>query len=183
VASGALDPITNPGAYDFPLFNGQVCPGWADVRGFKRVWAWDKKIGKGVQGHTLTYTGSQPVEGEIEFFLTEPEDFQNWESFRPLFQYNPTLQPVQVLKIQHPFLQDLGVISFVAKEIGQIEHRGQNLFSVVVKFAEFVKPPPAPAVGTPNGAAKQPPNTTQPPSPQDPLQQKIASLFSEFQAP
>jgi hypothetical protein len=184
MASGNIDPISQPNAYDFPTFNGQVCPGWAEVRGFKRVWAWDKKQGKGIQGFTLTYTGKQPVEGEIEFFATEPEDFQNWESFLPMFEYDPTLGPVQVVNIQHPFLQDLKTKSFVAKEIGQFTHLGENLYSRTIKFSEYVKPPPTAAVATPTGAPKPPPaQTTTPPAPTDPLQVKIADLYKQLQAP
>jgi hypothetical protein len=186
MASGSIDPISQPNAYDFPTFNGQVCPGWAHVRGFKRKWAWDKKQGKGIQGFTLTYTGKQPVEGEIEFFLSEPYDFENWESFRPMFIYDPTLGPAQVVNIKHPFLQDLGTQSFVATDIGQIEHLGENLYSCIIKFAEYVKPPPTAAVSTPTGQAKTPPSqasATPPPAPTDPLQVKIASLYKQLTGP
>lgn len=185
MASGALDPISFPFLYDYPLFNGQVCPGWAEVRGFKRQWAWDKKQGKGVQGFTLTYTGKQPVQGEIEFFLSEPEDFQNWENFRQLFIYNPVPgADVQVVNIEHPFLQDLGTKSFVAMDIGQITHLGQNLYSCVIKFSEYVKPPAASAVSTPTGQPKLPPaSQPTPPAPTDPLQVKIAAAYAELSGP
>lgn len=185
MASGALNPIDHPNAWDYCTVAGMVCPGWCEVTGWKRNWGWQKKHGKGIQGTVLTYTGKPSAEGTIKFFLTEPVDFANWESFRPLFKYDPTRATVVGVDIVHPAIQDLEIKACVTEDIGQLEHEGLNLWTITVKLIEFTKPPPASAVGTPTGAdsGKAGVNPAGPPAPTDPLQIKIAALYQQLNQP
>ena len=194
MASGALNPLIGysppqftapPNTWDVVKISGQTCPGYCEISGFERGWGWDVKKGKGAQGQSPTYTNKPECEGEITFFLWTAGHFTAWESFRPLFLYDPTKSTtLQAVSISHPSLEDIGIHRVVCQKISPIRHVGEGLFTCVVKLLEFSPPPPTSAVASPNGTK---PDTTNPgaplpASPQDPEQVKIAQLYAQLQS-
>lgn len=195
MASGSENPLSdynppisaNPNTWDVVKIAGQQCPGYCELSGFERKWKWDRKKGKGAQGATSTYTGVEPVEGEIIFYLWSGLHFQEWESFRSLFKYDPTKQPsltgTQAVDIYHASLADIGIKSVVCESISPIRHVGSNLFECRVKLLEYIPAPKASAVATPSGAKSGIITgvNASTPAPTDPLQLKIQQLYQEFQ--
>jgi hypothetical protein len=189
LAPNVYNPLDYPDLYDYCYVNGQSCPGWCVVSGWVRKWGWEKKRGKGVQGTTLTFTGKPSAEGDIIFYLTEPADFADWQTFFLNFKYDPTKsQQIFAVDVRHPLLADIGVRACVVENISQIEHEGLNLWSRKVHLIEYAPPPKAAAVATPAGATNG--NTgvnagvgPQPPAPTNPLVAKVASLITELGAP
>jgi hypothetical protein len=185
---GQNSPISEPSSWDYCLVAGTECPGWCEVSGWVRSWGWQEKRGKGVQGTTLTYTGKPSAKGTIKFYLTTDEDFEDWDTFYPLFKYDPTRQTIQGIDIKHPALQALGIKACVCEDIGQPEHEGLALWSITVKLIEYAPPPKAPAVATPAGADNGKAGVNAgvgpaPPAPTNPLITKVASLITELGAP
>ena len=193
MASGELNPVADYdppafgqfGAWDVVRISGVTCPGYCEITGFERGWGWDVKEGKGAQGTTPTYTNKQKCEGEITFYLWTNQHFVDWETFRPLFLYDPTkANTPQAVSIEHPSLADVGIKSVVTQKISPIKHLGDQLFSCTVKLLEYAAPPPTSAVATPTGT--KPDSTVQnseAPAPTDPLQIKIADLLKQLSAP
>jgi hypothetical protein len=193
MASGALNPLIGydppqfnapPNRWDYILLSGQQSPGYCKISGFKRGNKWDTKRGKGAQGQNQTYTNKPGAEGEITFYLWTATHFAQWESFRPLFLYDPTkTTTLQAVQIDHPSLADLGIKRVVTQDISPIYHDGAGLFYCVANLMEFDPPPPTSAVASPSAAKPNtPPGATPPASPQDPLQAQIADLWKQFQS-
>ena len=90
MASGALNPIDNPQAWDVIIVGGVASPGVCSVTGFKRECEWDVKKGKGTVGATLTYVQKPPATGQFKFTLWTAAHFVAWEAFRALLKYDPT---------------------------------------------------------------------------------------------
>lgn len=187
MASGSVNPVAdyNPPTYtlrsswDFVKVQGQSSPGICEINGFERGWGWDVKEGKGAQGTSPTYTNKQRCEGEIIFYLWTGQHFQAWETFRPLFKYDPTkANTPQPISIFHASLHDLDINRVVTQKISPIRHLGLCYFSCTVKLLAWEPPPPANAVSTPTKPKpdKSGPNAAQPPGPFDDLQQKIGQL-------
>lgn len=192
MASGAANPVADYdplvyspiSAWDVVVIDGVTSPGICEISGFDRGWGWDVKKGKGAQGQTPTYTNKQECEGEIVFYLWTNAQFVAWETFRQKFQYDPTKSNTpRPVKIDHPSLADIGIKSVVTQKISPIRHLGELLFSCTVKLLEFAPPPAQSAVSTPTGTKPTVPLNPPGPSPLDPLQQKIADLWSQFNAP
>ena len=194
MSSGAQNPLSdynpptaaNPNVWDVVKIAGQQCPGYCEISGFERKWKWDRKKGKGAQGFTGTYTGVEPVEGEINFFLWAGIHFVQWETFRPLFKYDPTkgvVATASAIDIFHPSLADIDIKAVVCESISPIKHLGGNLFEIRVKLYEYLPPPKAAAVATPKGSKSgiTTGGNASTPAPTDPLQLKIQQLYSEFQ--
>jgi len=189
MASGAVDPITQPQAWDVVLIAQQTSPGLARVGEFKRVHEFDVKKGKGTLGATTTFVGKPPAKGSIVFRLFYASHFVAWEQFRPLLKYDPTKQNIQAVDIYHPSLADIDVNSVVCESISNIVHVGNGEYNVTVEFLEYFPPPKASAVGTPTGSqanAGTPP-INKPGTPADPVadaqQKEIGDLLKQAGSP
>lgn len=190
MSSGSRNPLFNynpsvvtiVGEWDVVTIGGAVCPGHCEIRGFERNHGWDKKTGKGSLGTTVTFKNKPAVEGSIMFYLYTGLHFQLWESFRPRFLYDPTKRSVSAIDIFHPSLADLGIKSVVTESIAPIRHMGENLYGCEVKLIEYIPPPKLDATATPAGSSSGQGTNKNPPAPTDPLQQKVAALFKQFQA-
>jgi hypothetical protein len=186
MASGAVNPIDNPEAWDKIEVGNQESPGVCKVGEFKRAHEWDIKKGKGTLGGTVTFVGRPPAKGSITFELWLPEHFEQWELFRPLLQYDPTKEKVSAVDIYHPALADIGLTSVVTEAIGNIVHAGKQLYTIAVDFLEYFPPPKKSAVSTPTGSKAVPPGTTPGPS-GDPIadaqQREIAALLKKAGEP
>lgn len=183
MSSGGLDPINNAQAWDVVYIAGQPSPGIAKVGEFKRAAEWDVKKGKGSLGATVTYVGRPPAKGSITFKLWTAAHFTAWDTFRPLFKYDPTKQAAQAVDIYHPSLADIDVLSVVCESIGNIVHEGDQLYSITIELLEYLPPPKVSAVSTPTTAQAGPPPPNTPPAVQDAQQQEIAALLQQASQP
>jgi hypothetical protein len=188
MASGNINPVVdyNPptftlrSSWDTVKIGGMLCPGICEITGFERGWGWDIKQGKGAQGTDFTYTSKIECEGEITFYLWTGQHFQQWETFRPQFKYDPTKNTKpQPISIFHPSLHDIDVTKVVTRKISPIKHLGDLYFSCTVKFLCW-EPPPAgvSAVATPTKPKPDAtnPNQPPPPGPFDDLQAQLGAL-------
>lgn len=184
--SGDVNPIENPQAWDVVEIGQVESPGMCKVSGFKRSNEWDIKKGKGTVGATATYVGKPPAKGTIVFYLWTVAHFHEWDEFRPLLKYDPTKKAVQAVDIWHPALADIDVNSVIVDDIGQIEHEGQQLYSITVSLTEYFPAPKKSAVGTPAGSTSTQKGTT-PGTPPDPIadaqQAEIAALLKKASEP
>lgn len=166
--SAALDPVGNPQAWDTVTVAGMKSPGLIPKGGLRcpRKFKWDTKEGKGAQGGTSTFVGRPLPDGslKLQFWLTA--HFLEWSFFLPLLKYDPTKRAPSAVDIYHPSLADLDISSIVVDEIGNIEHAGDGLYEVEVKFHEYSPPPKASAVSTPTKSKDGP----------DPFDQAAAGL-------
>jgi hypothetical protein len=200
MASGAANPVAdyNPPAFATPTrwdvvkMAGVTCPGYCTISGFDRGWGWDVKSGKGEQGTTPTYVNKQECEGDITFYLWLGQHFVLWESYRPLFLYDPTkTATLQAVSIFHPSLYDIGIKSVVTRKLSPARHIGDNLFTIVAKLLAYEPPPKANAVATPKSAVlnvkdlQKQYGTSEArtaPSPMDPLEQKLKNTVATAQS-
>lgn len=192
MASGALNPLIGydppqvtapPNRWDYIFLNGQQSPGYCKISGFKRGNKWDIKRGKGAQGQNPTYTNKPECAGEITFYLWTETHFVQWETFRPLFLYDPTkTKTLQAVQIDHPSLADLDIKRVVTQDLSPIYDDGAGLYHCTANLMEFTPPPKDSAVSSPSAAKPNNPiaGAPLPPSPQDPMQQKIADLWQTF---
>jgi hypothetical protein len=186
MASDDLDPINNPEGWDTVTIGGVESPGLIKLSGFKRVWGWQIKQGKGSKGSTATLNEYPPVEGTLTFRLWTREHFEKWALFRPNFKYDPTKKQISAVDIYHPALADIDCSSVVCKSISAVEHLGDQLYQIVVELIEYNPPPKAAAVATPSGAAPTGSNKT-PGTQPDPIaaaqQAQITQLLKEAGTP
>lgn len=183
--SDVNDPIEQAQSWDTIQLGNVTSPGVCELSGFKRLFGWDVKKGKGTKGSTLTLNEYPPVEGSIKFMLWEVSHFEEWAQFRKLFQYDPTKKPVTALDIYHPSLADIELKSVVCKSISAIKHEGKQLYTCEVELIEYHPPPKKNASGNPAGsktnAAKGPGTSSDPVA--DAQQAEIARLLAEAKKP
>ena len=187
--SGQVDPISFPQAWDQVRIANQLCPGVCEVKEFKRRHEWDKKKGKGAYGETITFIQRPAATGSIKFLLWTAQHFTDWDSFRKLLKFDPTKKTVQAVDIYHPSLADIDIKSVVTESIGNIQHEGEQLYSITVDFLEYFPPPPKSAVSTPTNSKAgssqgiATPSGNQPPDADAALQAQIAQLMSKAAQP
>lgn len=191
----ALDPLANPGAWDYVTIGDKASPGLCEVGEFKRSHEWDIKKGKGTVGGDITFVGRPPAKGSIKFFLWDNgtlgsghNHFAEWDAFFPLLKYDPTKKSVQAVAIWHPSLDAIDVGQVVTETVGNPVNEGglgMGLYSITVEFLEWFPPPPVSAVSTPTRADTSGPDA--PGDPPDPVadqqQQEIANLLQQASQP
>lgn len=147
--SAVLDPITDPQSWDTCFVGPYESPGWCEVSGFERAYAFDIKKGKGAFGGTVTFVQRPPATGQIKFWLWLPRHFDEWDDFMQALKYDPTKKTVTALDIYHPALAEIFITSVVCTSIGQLHRESGGYYSRVVKLLEYFPPPPVSAVSTP----------------------------------
>ncbi len=186
MASGEINPIDNPQAWDVINVGGKDNPGYCEVGEFKRENEWDIKKGKGTKGATMTFVGLPPAKGQIVFYLWLAQHFRDWEAFRKLFKYDPTKKTTSAIDIYHPSLADIDISSVVTEYITNIVHVGKQMYTVTVDLVEYSPPPKASAVSTPGGS-KSTGGASIPGTPTDPVadaqQKEIAALLKTASEP
>lgn len=180
-----LNPIDNPQSWDTVRIGQVTSPGICEIGDWKQKPEWDVKRGKGVLGATITFVGRAPARGTITFKLWTSAHFVAWDSFRPLFKYNPAKKAVQAIDIFHPSLADIELNSVVCEGIGSAKHMGGGLYTIDVDLLEYFPPPKASAVGTPSGSTSG--KSTAGGKSTDPIadaqQAEIASLLKQANSP
>lgn len=155
-----VDPLSTPEAYEVATIGGVPTPGViarGGVTGFKRDTDIDVQKGKGSTGASTTIQGDPPAEGgtitvtlwrngEVE---GDPNDFADADAFRDMLE--GAKRKKLALDIQHPDINDLGIVSVLVKSIGQREDAGKGRSTVTYAFTEYRKAKPA--GGTPTKSA------------------------------
>jgi len=152
------NPISGPAVWDTYTLQGQAAPGVIaldGIRGFERKTVWDRKIGKGQTGATLTLVQQPLAEGTIETWLWLPSHFEAWDYFyADVLQYFGSKQAiVNAAEISHPALYRLNITNVVVGYVSPIRHRGKKLYSVTVQYIEWTPQPTSTIVNTPLKAA------------------------------
>ncbi len=192
MTTGAVNPLLNynppafyaPSTWDVIQLEGVTCPGTVRISGFDRKFRWDKKGGKGAQGETLSYVMKYAAQGRLLFYVWTEAHFEAWETFVPLFKYDPTRTTLQAVTIWNPLLSDVDITQVVVESIGPFEHQGAGLWTREVNVIEWNPPPKAAAVATPTAAQSGrngPVVNPQAPDATNPLITKIQSLATQFQ--
>jgi hypothetical protein len=158
---------------------GQNAPGTiprGGVRGFKRETGWDKKLGKGTQGATLTLKTMPPVEGEITSQLFTDADFENWDTFvANILSIQPSKQKATGIPIYYPGFASIALVAVVIKDYTPPEHVGKGLYHVKVQLLEWQQPPPVSIVSTVSKVNYQPSRTSK-------LDPEVAKKLQELNA-
>lgn len=159
---GALDPISNPQAWDVLNLAGVDTPGRCEVGEFPRENTYDVKAGKGTQGATETLKTQPPAKGKVTFWAWQPAHFQAWDAITPLLRYDPNKDKnQQAIAVYHPSLADNGITAFLPPEkLGNWTKESTGLFKREIEFLEFVQPGASNVAVTATGAADQQQFTT-----------------------
>lgn len=161
---GAANPITDPQSWDTCRVAGIVCPGYCVLSEPKRPYEWDVKAGNATGGATTTLKGKPPAKFSVTFYLWEESHFTAWDSFLPLFKYDPTKKTVKAVDFYHPSTADIDIHSVVAESLGAIRHEGDGLYSRTIDLLEYFPAPKTPVIATPTSSDIN----TQPGTPADP---------------
>jgi hypothetical protein len=166
---GFPSPITSPDPWDTIYVQGVPWVGKVRVKGAKIKQDWDKKHGRGTEGSSDSYVGSEPQPFDVTFYLWTDDHFKRWPTYQLLFTYSGAKNKASPTSIYYPSLALLGINAITCLEIGGVEPEGEDkLFSATVKLRQFRPAVVMPiAAITPNGAsATSPPNLPgHPPSP------------------
>ena len=146
------NPITDSQDYDVIVVAGVTSPGIVKLSGFKRPHEWDVKKGKGSFGSTTTFVGRPPAKGTLTFQVWLASQFDDWDDFVPLFNYDPTKKTVNAVEVYHPLLADIDIHSVVTENISAWENDGKGLWTRTVDLLEYFPAPKVNATATPKGA-------------------------------
>ena len=160
-----ISPLLDSASWDVIQVGGVTCPGmivWEEVP--ERGYEWDKKKGKGTKGETKTFVQMPASSGKVKFLAWTSDHFAAWDSFLPLFKYDPTKKTVQAIEIYHPCCADIELHSVVTEKMGGWKHEGKGLFSRTWLFGEYFPAGATSATSTPSGsqANAPPPNGSAP---------------------
>lgn len=155
-----VNPLSTPSAYRHFFMAGAKSPGAIPldgIDGFDLANDWEVKKGKGKDGATITKNGRPPLEGSIRIQLwrdgsndDEPDDFADWDTFKAgLIVLD---EGGAAIDIQHPLINDQGVVSVVIKLIGKPKQVGAGMWEVKIDLLQWV-PTPKTSSGTPGGSA------------------------------
>jgi hypothetical protein len=153
-------PISHAGRWHTMMIGGLTTPGTiprGGIRGFKRETGWDKKLGKGTQGATLTLKTMPPVEGEVTLQLFTDQDFADWDQFvSDVLSIQPAKQSAKGLPIYYPGFSSIALTTVVIKDYTGPEHQGKGMYHVKIQLLEWQQPPPKSIVSTVKGAITLP---------------------------
>lgn len=135
----ALNPISDPEAYDTFGIGPAVWSGKVEVVGAGDPREWDKVKGQGTSGATTKYTGDGLPEFGVRFYMWEPEHFDAFErDIRPLLAKPKPNQKPKALEVDYPELAKLGIRRVVVTNVGQLEVGDDSgLYFYTVSFLVF----------------------------------------------
>jgi hypothetical protein len=190
-----MNPVDNPGSYDFLVLSGRRSPGKCTLSFPTRSEGWDKQQPKGSQGGETVHNASPLIEFEVELYLWKEswgtggvDHFAEWDLFWPIFQLPIASNASKALDIYHPQLDGLGITSVVVSSWTQPQPDGTGGATVKIKFLQYA-PPKKKTGGKPSGSgskggAGSNPNSpaNQKPDPNAELKKQLAQLTEEFKA-
>lgn len=144
-----INPITNPDAYDHILLGG-IESVLCEVAGASSPRKWDEQKGYGSSGATIVYTGDGLANFAVKFMFYRTEDFVAWDAFSLQLAKSPSGAKPTALDIYHPTLEQLGIVSVVVEDVGQLTQVADGMWVIEVKFKQYRAP--TPAKGKPGGS-------------------------------
>jgi hypothetical protein len=156
----AVDPVSNPSAYDKIILAGKESPGRAKLNFPTRDEGWEKQESKGEEGGETVPNGPKLIDFEVELYLWKErmrgiDHFARWEAWKPLL-----LKPVakgarRALDIYHPQLDGLGITSVVVGTWTEPQPDGKGGGTVKLKFIQY-KPSKPKSTKKPSGSVAGP---------------------------
>lgn len=146
------DPITQP--QDYVRILGFRSPGLATVTGASSPRHWDERKGYGLSGAFVVYRGKGLSHFEVRLRLLTPQDWADWEAWKPLVDVPPPTRPALALSIQHPLLDQVGINECVVEDVSQPEQTDDGEWTITIKMVEFRRPKLT--LAKPEGAAATP---------------------------
>jgi len=149
-------PDDYPDAWSTVVLAGVATPGVAEVSGGTVSYKWDKKQSKGASGATSTFKGREISKPSFklhlcrDYYLGVDHVAAYLERVLPVLQGAMRANKPQALDAYHPAWAANGIGALVIEEIGQLESKGNGLWTVEIKCSEYR--PPKPAGGTPKGS-------------------------------
>jgi hypothetical protein len=148
-----FNPIDAP--IDYVLLAGRRSPGLAELTGWSSPRNFDERRGYGLTGATVVFRGIGLASGKLIIRLLSAEDWSDWEGFRTLVQRPLLGERARPFEIQHPILEDLGVIAVVVTDVKQPTQTGNGEWTIEIDLKEYRRP--TPAISRPEGPEDRPP--------------------------
>lgn len=140
---------------DYVTIAGQRTPGIAEIQGASSPRRWDQRRGYGLSGATVIFRGLTLAQFKILLRLYTEQDWQDWESFRPIVQRPPFGERPRALDIAHPILADLNITSVVVEDLLQPAQTEDGVWTVEIRLLEYRRP--TIALSRPDGSDAQQP--------------------------
>lgn len=134
--SAIVDPITNPGAWDYVTLDGMISPGVCTVEGCDRGYKWDAPKTKGTTGGPPKFDSEEDLTPSLTLTLWEPSHFGTLENFLSVCRKAPDAKEPKVLPIDHPAFAMAVVAFVVVTKIGGLKHEGGGKFSIKIDLRE-----------------------------------------------
>lgn len=131
----AWSPLETP--IDYAVLGGQQTPGLCDVQGLALQYRIDKQQGFATTGSYPRWLGRDLAEFKLVIRLYTQQDWDDWETFKPLVLRPPK---DRWLTIQHPFTSALGIVGVMVKSVSQPEEIDGGAHAITVELIEFRRP-------------------------------------------
>lgn len=135
------NPIEEP--VDTVLIGGEQTPGIADVEDAGSPRDWDERRGRGLSGASLVFHGLPLATFKVLIRLYTVADWAAWHAFAPRLQRPPTGERGQALDITHPLLEEVGIRSFVVKNLLAPKQTRDGEWTIEIQCQEYRAPAPA----------------------------------------
>jgi len=119
---------------------GARSPGLAEVRKASTPRKWDKRLGYGLSGSFPVYRGRDLAQFEVLLRLTEPEDWIDWENWKPLVEAPPFGKFAKALDIWHPWTEAAKIRSCVVIDVSQPEPDEFGTYTITIPMLEWRRP-------------------------------------------
>ena len=131
----AWNPTVEP--QDYIILAGERSPGVAEVSGADTKLKWDKRRGYGLSYGTSIFRGVELAEPTVTLRLYSQQDWNDWDTFRPLVARPPQGQRPRAMDISHPFFESAGIRSVTIQEVGQPKEAADGEYVITIKMLEF----------------------------------------------
>lgn len=131
-----VDPVTNPGAWDYVVLDGMISPGVCTVDGCDRGYKWDATKTKGTTGGPPKFDSEEDLTPWLTLTLWLPAHFGTLENFLAVCRKAPDAKEPKVLSIDHPAFAMAGVGFVVVTKIGGLKHEGGGKFTLRIDLRE-----------------------------------------------
>lgn len=113
--SAPWDPITQP--VDKIRLSGVDSPGLCEITGAGSPRKWDEVESAGWSGGAVIYHGIRLSHFTVNLYLYDPQDWIDWDRFRPLVMRAPMGSLPRTHTIWHPVLAEVGIAACVVEDV------------------------------------------------------------------
>lgn len=168
----AVNPIRDPGAWDWVTISGKAVPGIPTIEGAGNPQKWDVRRGYGTSGAYIVYMGADVPSFTLHLTMWDPEhiDYYNSEIVPELLK---SMQGHTALDFYAPACSEppLSIKHVVVVDPGQLTEDDDGYWHASIKLLKYVRPKPS--------IAKPLPDSSEP-KPTDAIQAQIAAQNSQF---